>query len=438
MAVRIHSRRVVRIGKATWRAALALLASAGLGLTAPGTAGAAGLTWHSEHLDGPGAAAPAHTSGGVGTFNATTVFNGQLQVFTYDPGAGSLRHDWWDGHQWHFEWVDGPDSSLPGHTTDRVGQYNAVTVFNGQLHVFTYDATYGGLRHGWWNGSWHFETLDGLTSTKAGHTNDRVGQYNAVTAFNGTLHVFSYDATASSLRHGWWNGSWHFETLNGPASTRAGHSSDDVGQYNAVTAFNGTLHVFSYDATASSLHHGWWNGSWHFETLDGPASTTPGHTNDSVGQDNAVTVFNGTLQLFTSDVQEVQLPALSGLSFSSLRHGWWNNGWHFEILAQGCAYPNCGIDITRSFGFNNVTAIYNGQLHVFSDSTEDSENTRVPTPLPLFDIWWNGRWNGGSLPLRRDAESTTTSLTADDAAVVYSGQIHVFTSLQGLVHLWTS
>jgi tellurite resistance-related uncharacterized protein len=435
MAMRIHSRLVVWIGKATWKAALALLASAGLALTAPGTAGAAGLTWHSELLDGPGAAAPGHTSGSVGTFNATTVFNGQLQVFTYDPGAGSLRHDWWDGHQWHFEWVDGPDSSLPGHTTDRVGQYNAVTVFNGQLHVFTYDATASSLRHDWWNGSWHFETLD-RPGRYIGATG--VGQYTAVTVFNGQLQVFTDDQ--GNLRHDWWNGSWHFETLDGPASTRAGHSSDNVGQYNAVTALNGTLHVFTYDATASSLRHGWWNGSWHFETLDGPASTRPGHTNDNVGQDNAVTVFNGTLQLFTSDVQEVQLPGLSQpLSFSSLRHGWWNNGWHFEILNQGCAYPNCGIDITLSYGLNNVTAIYNGQLHVFSGSFEDSENTRVPPPIVLVHDWWNGRWNQGGLLLdRKGSTNYNTSSTGDNAAVVYSGQIHVFTSLQGLVHLWAS
>jgi hypothetical protein len=162
------------------------------------------------------------------------VYNGHLHLFTNDAGApldrvvlgmGSLRHDWWDGRRWNFETLDGPGGAWPGHTTDPVGVSNSVAVYNGRLHVFTFDsfgtpvyngiATEGILRHDWWDGRrWNFQILDGAGSAWAGHSTDKVGAFNSVAVYNTHLHVFTYDATTGSLRHDWWDGRrWNFQTL---------------------------------------------------------------------------------------------------------------------------------------------------------------------------------------------------------------------------------
>jgi hypothetical protein len=78
--------------------------------------------------------------------------------------------------------LDGPSSTLPGHTADHVGSAVAVTQMNGDAQV--YYATRRSLRHAWWTSAgWHFETLDGPGSTFSGHTGNRVGATVAVTDY---------------------------------------------------------------------------------------------------------------------------------------------------------------------------------------------------------------------------------------------------------------
>ncbi len=60
----------------------------------------------------------------------------------------------------------------------------------------------------------------------------------------------------------------------------------------AATWPDPTAQVYYTDATAHSLRHAWWTSSgWHFETLDGPGSTLPGHVGNQVGATSSVTDY---------------------------------------------------------------------------------------------------------------------------------------------------
>jgi hypothetical protein len=230
-----------------------------------------GSRWNFETLDGPGSAYSGHTTDAVGSSDSMVVYNGQLHVLTADSTASSLRHDWWDGSRWNFETIDGSGSAYSGHTTDAVGfGNNSMIVYNGQLHVLTLDHTgpiglpASSLRHDWWDGSrWNFEILDGPGSSYPGHSTDLVGIDNSVTVYNGQLQVFTNDLSAGSLRHDWWDGSrWNFEVLDGPGSAYPGRSTDPVGLSNAVLVYGTQLQVFASDFTSNpasgSLRHDWW------------------------------------------------------------------------------------------------------------------------------------------------------------------------------------
>jgi hypothetical protein len=404
---------------------VALLCSVGLVLLGPGTAGAVPPTWHTT-------AYPSVQGGG---YNASTVYNGQLHVLTAirTSTGTALGHDWWDGQRWNFEILDGSGSTWPGHTADNVGgaNKNAVTVYGGQLQVFTYDATTSSLRHDWWDGSrWQFEVLDGSGSLYPGHTTDKVGIDIAVTVYAGQLQVYSHDASLGSLRHVWWDGRrWNFETLDGSGSAWSGHSTDNVGIATAVTVYSGRLHLFTGDATSGSLRHDWWDGRrWNFETLDGPGSTWPGHTAESVGWSNSVAVYGTQLHVFTSDSN-----ATTGRS--SLRQDWWDGAhWNFAILDQGNVCPPLVSCDEYGYGDNSVVAVFNGQLHVFSDEFTSTLGPAYLSPAYLLHDWWDGtRWNHQILLARPSYEATSSPA---NAVTVYNTQLHVFTFSGGLVDVW--
>jgi hypothetical protein len=396
-----------------------------LTLLAPGMAEAQVPTWRFQTLDGSGSVVPGHTTDSVGTSTAVTDFDGQIHAFTFDATVGSLRHEWWNGARWNFETLDGPGSTRPGHTVDKVGEGIAVTVWKGQLHVFAYDATARSLRHEWWNGAhWNFETLDGTGSTRPGHTSHTIGQSISAVVYGSQLHVFASDDTTFSLRHDWWTGAaWAFQTLDGNGSILAGHVNNLVGDYSAPVVFAGYLHVFNYDGTTGSLRHEWWDGArWHFETLDGAASTVPGHTADSVGVLSAVIVFDGQLHVFTADN-----------TTAALRHEWWDDArWHFETLdGTGSTFPG---HTTDDVGLDNVAIIFANQLHVFNFDNTFTLEHGVLTGGSLRHAWWDGaRWHfqtldgkGSTLP-----GHTTDNVGAFDAAVtVASSQLHLFAADQ--------
>ncbi len=113
----------------------------------------------------------------------------------------------WVGNRWSLpRYVDGPTSAELGHTGDSVGTNNSVAVYNNQLHVFTQDTTSGSLRHDGSDGhTWHFETLDGPGSTWAGHTTHSVATDNAIAVYGGQLHVFTRDSDTGALHQDWWS-----------------------------------------------------------------------------------------------------------------------------------------------------------------------------------------------------------------------------------------
>ena len=250
--------------------------------------------WQLETLDGPGSALAQHTWHHVGSTLGALTANGRPQVYYYDSSAAALHRAWWDGTRWLFLTIDGSTSRLAGHTPDQVGSAISATLGGDQPQVFYADATGQSLRHAWLTAAgWRFETLDGPGAATAGHTADHVGSAVGVTQMNGNSQVYYYDATRQALRHAWRPGSaWQFETLDGAGSVIAGHGTDHVGATVSVTTMSTGPQVFYADASRGSLRHAWWAwAAWHFETLDGPGSTLPGHTGHSVGSHVAVTLY---------------------------------------------------------------------------------------------------------------------------------------------------
>ena len=231
--------------------------------------------WNFEILDGPGSpGGNGRTTDLVGTDIAAAIYGLQYEVWYSDITAGSLRHSWFDGTRWNFEILDGPGSPAgDGRTTDHVGTFNAATTYNFQLQDFYYDTTTASLRHGWWDGTrWNFETLDGGGSPGGGgRTTDNVGMYNAAEVYGTQLQVWYFDTAAGSLRHGWWDETrWNFEILDGPGSPPTnGRTTDEVGTFNAVAIYPfDQPQVWYHDNTAGVLRHGWWSGStWYFQNL---------------------------------------------------------------------------------------------------------------------------------------------------------------------------
>jgi hypothetical protein len=188
-------------------------------------------SWRFETLDGSGSTVAGHTDGHVGTAISAAVVAGEPEVFYYDASSASLRYARPTAAGWQFETLDEPGSGLYQHTWHHVGSALSAVVVDGGPQVYYYDATSGALHRAWWNGSrWFFLTIDGPTSRIAGHTGDRVGSPVSATLLGGRPQVYYYDdASAASLRSAQQTAAgWRFETLDGSASTLPGHTGDRV------------------------------------------------------------------------------------------------------------------------------------------------------------------------------------------------------------------
>ncbi|MBV8195141.1 MAG: hypothetical protein JOY80_06390 [Candidatus Dormibacteraeota bacterium] len=171
--------------------------------------------WFFEALDGSGVSGGnGRTPDGVGSYNAAIIYNSQVHDFYFDFAANTLRDAVWSGGGWFFEVLDGAGGSN-GQTTDNVGDYNSAVIYNGQLQIFSYDFSVGNLRHSWYSNVWRAEALDG-TGVCAGNgcfSSDSVGNYNSAIIYNGLPQDFYYDGTNPQLRHAVWNGSaWFSES----------------------------------------------------------------------------------------------------------------------------------------------------------------------------------------------------------------------------------
>lgn len=214
--------------------------------------------WHFENLDGDAGSIAGQVGGwgpAVGSSLAATVVNGTtIQLFYYQSAGDNLRHAWYDTTTgWHFENLDGDSGAISGYDGS-VGQNPSVT-YNGSLQVFYFDASGGSLRHAWTDANgWHFEALDGANSS-IGPNRYTVGLYSSAISGDGVnIQLVYYDQRWSNLRHAWTDSSgWHFENLDGLGGGPAGRVPWDVGQFPVLTSFGGSLNVFYYDILYGNL-----------------------------------------------------------------------------------------------------------------------------------------------------------------------------------------
>ncbi|MFJ6901788.1 hypothetical protein [Streptomyces hokutonensis] len=325
--------------------------------------------WHSEVLDGAGGANGRLTANLGGT-PTVTVYNNTLQVFYYDVTHHGLRHAWSDSTGWHFESLDGSDSTIAGHYSSDVGKTpNVVATPDGRLQVVYYDQTNGNLRHAYSDATgWHFENLDGDPGS-LGHLDSNLGTDPTSAVFNGRLHLFYRDIGNGNLRHAWDDPTtgWHFETLDGDAGSTAGLNAD-TGSTPTAVVYGSTLQLFYYDNTNGNLRHAWDDGTvgWHFENLEGDSGSVSNYVS-TVGLMPTATVLNGNLQVFYYEAQDG----------GRLRHAFNDaTGWHFENLdglggQTGRYIANEGLDpVAIPYG-GHVQLLYydgtNGNLrHVWS------------------------------------------------------------------------
>ncbi len=259
-----------------------------------------GQFWAFETLDGQGGS-NGRIDADVDYFTDAVIYNGRPHVFYHDDDNGDLRHATYNGAAWFFEALDGAGGPN-GRLNTNLGEYNAVVLYNGQMHVFYRHATNGWLRHAYGNGvAWGFETLDGNGGGN-GRVVSNVGFYNSAILYNGRPHVFYYDFNGKELRHGYWNGvAWAFEILDGNGGGN-GRTTQSVGRYPDALLYNGRPHVFYENGAMGHLRHGYWNGvAWAFEILDGNGGPN-GRTTNDVGEYSGVVLYNGRPHVFYRNV----------------------------------------------------------------------------------------------------------------------------------------
>jgi hypothetical protein len=228
-------------------------------------------SWHFEFL-GP------HYSAGMDV--SATVYGGNPHVFYPDYNGGALRHAWWTGSSWQFEYLDGNAAwGGSGRTKDVVGDSPSTVVYGTQLHVFYNDSASGALRHAWynWGGSWGFENLDGPGSWGGnGRIGSRVTSNNngsVALLYQNLPHVF-FTANGPGLRHCMWSGSaWYCETIvQYNFSTRVG--SDPSSQPAAAT-WGTTLQLY-YGQNNDLMHRNYTPGyGWNVDMIDSGSFFSP-------------------------------------------------------------------------------------------------------------------------------------------------------------------
>lgn len=261
-----------------------------------------GSSWQTTVLDGTGATTPGATTDDVGQGISAAVWNGSIQVYYYDTTSGDLRHAWTNSNGWHAETLDGSKTSLGGSDKD-VGKFSMVSIWHNGIQLYYYNVTDGSLMHAWWPGNgWRFETLDGTSSSVSGQSDD-VGSEGAILNWGSGIQLYYHNSTTGNLEHTWWpgDGKWHFEILDGTTTSLGKHNANVGLNSIAVTQYGPEIQLYYDDSTNGNLIHTWWTGStWHTETIDGTSGSIFG--NDSnVGSEITLEKFQKDLFLFYYD-----------------------------------------------------------------------------------------------------------------------------------------
>jgi hypothetical protein len=217
-----------------------------------------GARWNSETLDGNTVDGSGRRNADLGQDATVTLYAGTPHVWYYDATGGNLRHGWWTGSLWLFETLDGNMTASSGRVAGDVGRHPTVLLYNGLPQVWYHDASGGALRHAWWTGAaWNYEDLDGFGGF-SGEVIADVGADATAMLYGGAPHVWYRDATFGYLRHAFWDGSaWRFEALDGFVGGD-GRVSRDVGNTPTALVFDGQPHVWYHDTTNGGLRHGWY------------------------------------------------------------------------------------------------------------------------------------------------------------------------------------
>ncbi len=290
-------------------------------------------TWHFENLDGdPGSVGKDDGNVGLNPTVTSYLNDTSLELFYSDRTRGVLRHAWTDTTGWHFEDLDGSNTSVSGVASGDMGLMSSVTTLDTSVQVYYVEMAQANiLRHAWTDTKgWHFENLDGGTSPVSKQTLS-VGLSPFVLAYQNGIQLYYYSSANKLLRHAWTDTTgWHFENLDG-STTAVSRSTADVGQNIGGTLLGTSIELFYYDATSGNLRHAWTDTTgWHFENLDGvPGSVANPPSDLDIGYAPSAALFStNSIELFYYD-----------RSSQNLRHAWTDTtGWHFENLAFTVIY----------------------------------------------------------------------------------------------------
>ncbi|MFZ4584925.1 MAG: hypothetical protein ACOYNI_06810 [Acidimicrobiia bacterium] len=304
--------------------------------------------WQIETIDGLGGEDPATTGRQMGEYPSAVTLGSVLHAFYWDGSTRSLRHAYLIGSNWYLEYIDGIQAGYLGRTTNNVGSGSSAVVFNNQVHVFYSDNATRSVRHAWYDGTtWSYEWLDGPVSVTPGRTLKNSGRTTAAGVDSAGCLLAVYDTYSSGLqaigvrvakRCG---NTWTFKNVDGANSNVAGRTTDPVGGSVAVAAYNNETHVFAHNTAKGDLRHmRFAGGAWTAENLDGPSSTYPGRTTQTVGYRGVSTTVAGTaLRVYYASVP---------ISGSTLRQAMLSNGtWSFRMLdgvngSSGSGFTDAG------------------------------------------------------------------------------------------------
>jgi hypothetical protein len=289
-----------------------------------------GSTWDFANLDGDLGSFGGKDSN-LGMNISMTTYADTLQVTYEDLTNGNLRHAWQlSNGTWNFENLDGDPGSI-SHKDGDVGLFTSMVNYNGGLQLFYFDQNRQVLRHAWTDTTrgWQFEDLDGNLSSVA-RNNAAVGVSPSVTVYDGTIQLYYYDAGRTNVRHAWASATrgWQFEDLDGDGNTAISRSLSDSGLTSGVAVVNNSLKVLYYDRSSGNLRTAWTTQTgWQFANLDGDPGSFGGQDGD-VGFQSGVMDLSGSEQVFYYN-----------RTTGSLRHAWTDtSGWHFEDLGPTVVY----------------------------------------------------------------------------------------------------